>query len=405
MHDILEDVRRRGDVALRDLTARFDGVDLATCRVDRAEIDRALDSVESSLRTALETAAAAIEAYHRQQVPADVVVDTDGLSVRGMHRPVDRAGCYVPGGRALYPSTVLMTAVPARVAGVDEVVLGVPPGLDGRVATATLAAAAIAGVDEVFAVGGAQAIGALAYGTETVRPVDVIVGPGNVYVAIAKQLVAGTVGVLASRRLAQQAAYLVVVSAGTLLTAFGLGGAAALAAGLYYLAHTTLAAAALFLLADVLAQARGEVRDRLVAGPSLPQGELLGGVFLLIALAVSGVPPLSGFIGKFLILRSSIGDPWMSWVVGVVLITSLLAIMALARSGTRLFFKIDMNAADAAVTRPVELTAPVLLVFAGIGLVVYAGPVYEFAHGAATQLVQPWGYVAAVLQSSREGGP
>jgi multicomponent K+:H+ antiporter subunit D len=211
--------------------------------------------------------------------------------------------------------------------------------------------------------------------------------------------------VLASRRLAQQAAYLVLVSAGILLTAFGLGGTAALAAGLYYLAHTTLAAASLFLFADVLNHARGDLGDRLVAGPSLPQGQLLGGLFLLIALAVTGVPPLSGFIGKFLILQSSIGDPWMSWVIGVVLITSLLGIMALARSGSQLFFKVDGDAAVAAATRPIALIAPALLVSAGIGLVVYAGPVYEFTKGAAAQLVEPGGYVAAVLQTGREGAP
>jgi multicomponent K+:H+ antiporter subunit D len=145
--------------------------------------------------------------------------------------------------------------------------------------------------------------------------------------------------------------------------------------------------------------------DRLVAGPSLPQGQLLGGLFLLIALAVTGVPPLSGFIGKFLILQSSIGDPWMSWVIGVVLITSLLGIMALARSGSQLFFKVDGDAAVAAATRPIALIAPALLVSAGIGLVVYAGPVYEFTKGAAAQLVEPGGYVAAVLQTGREGAP
>ena len=110
----------------------------------------------------------------------------DGVELRELAVPVDRAGLYVPGGRAVYPSTVLMTAIPARIAGVAELVLCVPPGADGRVPTATLAAAALAGVDEVFRVGGAQAIAALAYGTETIRPVDVIVGPGNRYVALAE---------------------------------------------------------------------------------------------------------------------------------------------------------------------------------------------------------------------------
>ncbi|MFM1891428.1 MAG: hypothetical protein RLZ44_505 [Pseudomonadota bacterium] len=213
-------------------------------------------------------------------------------------------------------------------------------------------------------------------------------------------VVAGTVGVLASRRLAQLAAYLVVVSAGTLLTAFGLGGAAAFAAGLYYLAHTTFAAAALFLLADILGKARGTLHDQLVAGPELAQGQLLGGVFLLIALAVSGVPPLSGFIGKWLILQASITSPWLPWVLGVLLVTSLLAIMALARAGSRLFFKVEPAATPAAALRPLDLGAPLLLVLAGIAMVVYAGPLFEFGRAAAAQLVQPQGYLTAVLQSA-----
>ena len=122
----------------------------------------------------------------------------DGIEVIGRKVPVDRAGCYVPGGRAIYPSTVLMTAIPARVAGVGQVALCVPPERTGSVPQATLAAAAIAGVDEVYAIGGAQAIGAMAYGTESIRPVDVIVGPGNVFVAIAKREVNGLVGVPSS---------------------------------------------------------------------------------------------------------------------------------------------------------------------------------------------------------------
>ena len=143
-------------------------------------------------------AARAIEHFHRHQVASDTTYERDGIVVEGRHIPVDRAGCYVPGGRAIYPSTVLMTAIPAKVAGVDHVVLCVPPDRTGAVPAPTLAAAAIAGVDEVYAIGGAQAIGAMAYGTESVAPVDVIVGPGNVYVAIAKREVAGRVGVPSS---------------------------------------------------------------------------------------------------------------------------------------------------------------------------------------------------------------
>jgi len=217
-------------------------------------------------------------------------------------------------------------------------------------------------------------------------------------------VVAGTFGVLASRRLSEQAAYLVIVSAGTLLTAFGLGGAEAFAAGLYYLTHTTFAAAALFLLAGVLGDVRGATQDRLVAGPALPSSQLLGGVFLLIALAVSGMPPLSGFIGKWLILQASLGQPDMLWVFGVLLVTSLLGIMALARSGSRLFFKIDETASASVPPRIGDLGAPLALVIAGIAMVIYAGPAYEFAQATADQLAQPGGYLAAVLQSVAAGG-
>lgn len=196
---ILADVAERGDEALRELTERFDGVALSNLRVPTDEIDAALRTIDSELRTALESAAAGITHFHEAQRRPDQVYERDGIRIEGRHIPVDRAGCYVPGGRAIYPSTVLMTAIPARVAGVPEIVLCVPPDREtGTAPVETLAAAAIAGVDEVYAVGGAQAIGALAHGTETIRPVDVIVGPGNVYVALAKRQVAGLVGVPSS---------------------------------------------------------------------------------------------------------------------------------------------------------------------------------------------------------------
>jgi len=198
VREILAAVKNRGDAALVDFTKQFDRVDLAQTHVDPAEIAAATTRIGPEILAALEAAAASIEAYHRAQMPADVDFRAPGVEISGLHRAVERAGCYVPGGRAVYPSTVLMTAVPARVAGVSEIVLCVPPGPDGRVPDVTLAAAAVAGVDEVIPVGGAQAIGAIAYGTETIRPVDVIVGPGNVYVALAKQEVAGVVGVPSS---------------------------------------------------------------------------------------------------------------------------------------------------------------------------------------------------------------
>jgi histidinol dehydrogenase len=195
VREIIASVRAGGDVALRELTERFDG-----CRVDEllvppAEVRAALDAVPGELRAALDYAAGEIRAYHEAQLPAPVLLDRDGVRLRELAVPVDRAGLYVPGGRAAYPSTVLMTAIPARVAGVEELALCVPPDRDGNVPTPTLAAAAVAGVDEVYRVGGAQAIAALAYGTATIRPVDVIVGPGNVYVALAKREVAGDVGI------------------------------------------------------------------------------------------------------------------------------------------------------------------------------------------------------------------
>jgi histidinol dehydrogenase len=195
---ILAEVRERGDEAVRDLTERFDGVRPTDLRVPPAAIAAALEAIDPELRTALEAAAEGIRDFHQHQVVGDHAYERDGIVVEGRKVPVDRAGCYVPGGRAIYPSTVLMTAIPAKVAGVPEVVLCVPPDATGSVPAATLAAAAIAQVDEVYAVGGAQAIGAMAYGTESVRPVDVIVGPGNVYVAIAKRQVAGLVGVPSS---------------------------------------------------------------------------------------------------------------------------------------------------------------------------------------------------------------
>jgi histidinol dehydrogenase len=190
---ILEDVRSRGDAAVIDATERFDGVRLDDLAVPAHELKRALDTVPDALRDALETASRNIESFHRAEAAAGISYrhpELPGLEVETVRQPVDRAGCYVPGGRAAYPSTVLMTLVPSRVAGVGETVLATPPDQGGTVPDAVLAAAAIAEVDAVFRVGGAQAIAALAYGTESIPKVDVIVGPGNVFVALAKREVA-----------------------------------------------------------------------------------------------------------------------------------------------------------------------------------------------------------------------
>ena len=193
---IIAEVRAGGDDALRACTARFDHVDIDQLRVPADEIRAALARIPPALQEALDVAHDRILAYHAHEAgdaPDDFT--SGGITVRHLLRPVGRAGCYAPGGRARYPSTVLMCTVPAHVAGVEEIVLCVPPGPDGKVDDATLEAAAVAGVTEVYRVGGAQAIAAMAYGTGSVAPVDVIVGPGNRYVAEAKRQVSGVVGV------------------------------------------------------------------------------------------------------------------------------------------------------------------------------------------------------------------
>ncbi|HSS10823.1 MAG TPA: histidinol dehydrogenase, partial [Acidimicrobiales bacterium] len=197
VHEILARVRDHGDDAVRDLTEQFDGARLDSLRVPSVEMEAALASLPPLLREAMEASRASILKYQRSTLRPDECHERDGIVVRDLRRPVDRAGLYIPGGLARYPSTVLMTALPARVAGVAELVLCTPPEKAGSVDGPTLAAAALAGVDEVYRIGGAQAIAAMAYGTETIRPVDVIVGPGNVYVSIAKREVAqaGLVGV------------------------------------------------------------------------------------------------------------------------------------------------------------------------------------------------------------------
>ena len=195
VRDIIREVRRDDDRALRRMARRFDGADLRDLAVGPHELATALEELDPSVREALEVAAGRIDAFGRTQREPERTWSADGVTVRSRQVPVDRAGLYVPGGRAAYPSTVLMTAIPARVAGVASLALCVPPRPDGKVAPVTLAAAALAGVEEVYAVGGAGAVAALAYGTATIGRVDLIAGPGNAYVAVAKQEVAGVVGV------------------------------------------------------------------------------------------------------------------------------------------------------------------------------------------------------------------
>ena len=193
--EIVAAVRARGDAAVRELTERFDGCRLDDFGVDAAERAAALARLDPDLRAALEFARDQIVAWHEAQREKEAHHERSGIRVRELVVPVDRAGCYVPGGRAPLASSVLMTAIPARVAGVPEVVVCSPPRADGTVDDTVLAAAALAGVDEMYRIGGAQAIAALAFGTESIGAVDVIVGPGNAYVAEAKRLVAPIVGI------------------------------------------------------------------------------------------------------------------------------------------------------------------------------------------------------------------
>ena len=188
--DILADVRERGDRAVLDLNQRFDGVAQQDLTVPHDVIEAALDDLDPALRASLERAIDQVRWFHERAMPQDWEDERDGARMGQWHRPIQRVGVYVPGGKAAYPSTVVMTVVPAQVAGVSEIVLCTPPTGEGGYPNRTiLAAAKLLGVDRVIAAGGAQSIAAMAYGTETVPACDKVVGPGNVYVAVAKQQV------------------------------------------------------------------------------------------------------------------------------------------------------------------------------------------------------------------------
>ncbi len=193
---IVEDVRTRGDEALREYTAKFDGVEMEQFRVSQEAIDEALAKVDPKVAAAIQHAAKQIRDFHeRQKQQGWFTLREDGALVGAKIEPLDSVGIYVPGGRALYPSSVLMNAIPAAVAGVKRIVCVTPPTKDGSLDPAILEACRVAGVTEIYAVGGAQAVGALAYGTESIKPVDKITGPGNAFVAAAKKLVSGDVGI------------------------------------------------------------------------------------------------------------------------------------------------------------------------------------------------------------------
>ena len=194
--DIIENVKANGDKALYEYCEKFDKATLTSLQVTKEEIDEAVAAVEPRFLEILKKAAANIRKFHEKQVRNSFIInDENGVVIGQKVIPVDRAGLYVPGGTAAYPSTVLMDSIPAKIAGCREVVMVTPPGADGKINPVILAAASVAGVDKIFKVGGAQAIAALAYGTESIPKVDKIVGPGNAFVAEAKKQVFGKVSI------------------------------------------------------------------------------------------------------------------------------------------------------------------------------------------------------------------
>ncbi|MGL6342506.1 MAG: histidinol dehydrogenase, partial [Waterburya sp.] len=198
VREIVTNVKKHGDRALLEYTEKFDR-QLYTAeqlRVSGSELDAAYQQISKDLLRAIQLACHKIEAFHRQRVPKSwVKFEEDEVVLGKRYTPVDRAGLYIPGGSAAYPSTVLMNAIPAKVAQVPRIVMVTPPGQDGKMNPAVLVAAQEAGVTEIYRVGGAQAVAALAYGTETIPKVDVITGPGNIFVTLAKKMVYGTVGI------------------------------------------------------------------------------------------------------------------------------------------------------------------------------------------------------------------
>jgi histidinol dehydrogenase len=194
--EILNNIRENGDEAVKSYTEKFDGVLIENLKVSEDEIKEAYDTLDSSLLTALKQAASNIEKFHEKQIPKEWEIEVNpGITAGQIVRAINSVGCYIPGGRAAYPSSILMTVIPAKIAGVEKVVCVTPPQKDGKILDAILVAADIAGADEIYKVGGAQAIGALAYGTESIPRVEKIVGPGNIFVTAAKKLVYGQVDI------------------------------------------------------------------------------------------------------------------------------------------------------------------------------------------------------------------
>ncbi len=261
--EILENVRKNGDQALLDYTAKFDKAALTQLQVTQQEIDEAFASVDPKFLTILEQAAENIRAFHSKQVRNSfVIADRPGIVLGQKVTPIEKVGVYVPGGTAAYPSTVLMDTIPAKIAGCPQIVMVSPPGADGRINPVILAAAKIAGVDQIFKVGGAQAVAALAYGTESVPKVDKIVGPGNAFVAEAKKQVFGKVAI-----------DMIAGPSEILVIADGKSSPAHVAADLLSQAeHDKLASAVLVTDSEALAQAVSAELERQI--PLLPRSEI-----------------------------------------------------------------------------------------------------------------------------------
>ncbi len=211
-------------------------------------------------------------------------------------------------------------------------------------------------------------------------------------------LAIGMLGAIAATTLRQQIAYLVIASVGTLLAAFALASVDGLAAGLYYLPHSVLATAALFLLADPIVRARGERADRFESGPAMPGAPVLGGLFFVAAIALAGLPPLSGFLGKFMLLRAALDSPWLEWLWSVVLVTGLVGVIALARSGSLLFYRTQSSTEVLPAPRAADWLPAGTLLLLLAGMVVWADPLARYATATATQLLTPQTYIDAVLR-------
>ena len=194
--DILKDVKENQDEAVKRYTAKFDKAELDDLQVSKDEIKEAYDNLDKNLIEALKRASANIEKFHKAQIPEEWFMEVNtGITAGQIIRPINSVGCYIPGGRAAYPSSILMEVIPAKIAGVERIICCTPPGADGKIMDAILVAADLAGADEIYKCGGSQAIAAMAYGTESIEKVEKIVGPGNVFVTGAKKLVYGDVDI------------------------------------------------------------------------------------------------------------------------------------------------------------------------------------------------------------------